>query len=142
MLLFKKKFLELIRRGEKTQTIRLWKWRRMRAGQRSYIPGAGYIRIDDVAEVSLDQLTDDDARRDGFDSADALREEIQRLYPDLAEGTHRPYRVLFTLLPPEEQERQKDEKRRRKQREKQKQASSQPPPRDNGEADADAPRRP
>jgi hypothetical protein len=124
MLLFKKKFLELIRRGEKTQTIRLWKWRRMRGGQRSYIPGAGYIRIDEVTEVLLEELTDEDARRDGFENADALREEIGRLYPNLAEGKHRPYRVLFTLLPPEEQERQKEEKRRRKQQ--QRQASNRP----------------
>lgn len=30
MLLFKRKFLSAIRAGEKTQTIRLWKYRRMR----------------------------------------------------------------------------------------------------------------
>jgi hypothetical protein len=45
MLLFKKKFLPAIRRGEKTQTVRLWKHRRLRPGQRSYIPGAGAIRV-------------------------------------------------------------------------------------------------
>lgn len=116
MLLFKKKFLAAIRSGDKTQTIRLWKWRRMRAGQRSYIPGAGYIRVEAVEEVALEQLTDEDARRDGFESADLLRAEIDRLYPNLAEGTHRPYRILFVLLPPEEQqqhrERRQEEKRR------------------------------
>jgi len=48
MLLFKKKFIEQIKRGEKSQTIRLWKFRRMKAGQRSYIMGIGYIRIDSV----------------------------------------------------------------------------------------------
>ena len=48
MLLFKKKFLPAIRSGEKTQTIRLWKWRMMRPGQRSYIPGAGYVAIERV----------------------------------------------------------------------------------------------
>ena len=47
MLLFKKKFLPAIRAGEKTQTIRLWKFRHLRSGQRSYIPGVGYIRIND-----------------------------------------------------------------------------------------------
>ena len=45
MLLFKKKFLPAIRSGEKTQTIRLWNVCRMKSGQRSYIPGAGYIRL-------------------------------------------------------------------------------------------------
>ena len=39
VLLFNKRFLPAIRCGQKTQTIRLWRHRRMRAGQRSYIPG-------------------------------------------------------------------------------------------------------
>ena len=72
MLLFKKKFLPAIRSGQKTQTIRLWKHRRMRAGQRSYIPGAGHVRLTAVDEVRLDELTDADARPDGFATADAV----------------------------------------------------------------------
>ena len=103
MLLFKKKFLAAIRSGEKTQTIRLWKHRRMRAGQRSYIPGAGYIRITAVEAVELDQLTDADARPDGFETADQLRAEVARLYPQqLAQG-YRAYRVRFELVPREEE---------------------------------------
>ena len=103
MLLFKKKFLSAIRQGQKTQTIRLWKHRRMRAGQRSYIPGAGYIRVTAVDEVQLDALTDEDARPDGFATADLLREEIAKLYPkQLADG-HRAYRVVFHVLPPDQQ---------------------------------------
>jgi hypothetical protein len=102
MLLFKKRFLDAIRRGEKTQTIRLWKHRRMKAGQRSYIPGAGPIRVLAVDEVSLDQLTDADARPDGFDSADVLRAEIARLYPNQAADGHRAFRVIFELAPREE----------------------------------------
>ena len=35
---FQEEFLSAIRSGQKTQTIRLWKFARMRAGQRSYIP--------------------------------------------------------------------------------------------------------
>ena len=103
MLLFKKKFLPAIRSGEKSQTVRLWKFSRMRAGQRSYIPGAGYIRLTKVEEVQLEALTDDDARPDGFETADQLRGEILRLYPrQLADG-YRAYRIVFTLLPQEEQ---------------------------------------
>ena len=102
MLLFKKKFLQAIRAGEKTQTIRLWKHRRMRAGQRSYIPGVGAIRVTLVEEVELDRLTDADARPDGFETADLLRAEIARLYPQqLAEG-YRAYRIVFELAPEEE----------------------------------------
>lgn len=102
MLLFKRKFLPAIRCGQKTQTIRLWKHRRMRPGQRSYIPGAGYIRVTAVDEVQLDALTDEDARPDGFDTADLLRAEIARLYPKQLAAGHRAYRIVFELLPGEE----------------------------------------
>ncbi len=97
MLLFKKKFLPAIRLGEKTQTIRLWKWRMMRAGQRSYIPGAGYIRIDQVEQVRLEDLTDEDAIPDGFATADALRTEINEIYAEKIAAGYQAYRVVFHL---------------------------------------------
>ncbi len=105
MLLFKKKFLPAIRSGQKTQTIRLWKYRRMRAGQRSYIPGAGYIRVTAVDQVQLDELTRQDARLDGFETADQLRAEIAQLYSKQSAAGHRAYRITFHLLPPEEQKK-------------------------------------
>lgn len=97
MLLFKKKFLEAIRAGHKTQTVRLWKHRRMRAGQRSYIPGAGYIQVLSVEVVELADLTDDDARPDGFASVEALRAELAALYPPEVAAEHQAYRVRFAL---------------------------------------------
>ncbi len=97
MLLFKKKFLQAIRAGEKTQTIRLWKHRRMRAGQRSYIPGVGNVRVTLVEEVELDRLSDADARPDGFASAELLRAEIARLYPQQLAAGYRAYRIVFEL---------------------------------------------
>lgn len=100
MLLFKKQFLPAIRQGLKTQTIRLWKHRRMRAGQRSYIPGVGYITIESVDEVQLDELIDADALPDGFPSAEALRAELAALYPNELAAGYRAYRVRFRLLPP------------------------------------------
>jgi hypothetical protein len=103
MLLFKKKFLPAIRAGEKTQTIRLWPRRQMRSGQRSYIPGVGYIRIDAVEPVEIAQLTDADALPDGFPTADALRTEIETLYADKLAAGHQAFRVCFHILPPEEQ---------------------------------------
>ena len=103
MLLFKKKFLPAIRSGEKTQTIRLWKFRRMRAGQRSYIPGVGYIRVHAVEPVELDHLTDDDARPDGFATADLLRQEIESLYGERLATGEQTYRIVFSVLPPEQQ---------------------------------------
>ncbi|MGQ9576364.1 MAG: ASCH domain-containing protein [Thermoguttaceae bacterium] len=98
MLLFKKQFLDAIRRGQKTQTIRVWKHRRMKPGQRSYIPGAGPIQILAVEEVSLEELTDEDARPDGFATAAELREEINRLYPEQLARGYRTFRVGFQLI--------------------------------------------
>ena len=98
MLLFKKKFLPAIRAGEKTQTIRLWKWRMMRTGQRSYIPGAGYIRVEQVEPVQLEHLTDADAIPDGFASADLLRDELQTLYGEKIAAGYQAFRVVFRLL--------------------------------------------
>lgn len=98
MLLFKKKFLAAIRSGEKTQTIRLWNCRRMKAGQRSYIPGIGYIRVLAVDAVRLEDLNDEDARLDGFETAAALRDEIDQLYGDRPGNAYQAYRVRFELL--------------------------------------------
>lgn len=113
MLLFKKEFLDAIRSGEKTQTIRLWKYARMRAGQRSYIPGAGYIQIERVDPVELDELTDADARPDGFASAAELRREIAQLYAGRGDD-EQPYRVVFRLLEPAEQQACRAERERRR----------------------------
>jgi hypothetical protein len=98
VLLFKKKFLPAIRSGEKTQTVRLWPFRRMRRGQRSYIPGAGYIEVTAVDEVTLESLSENDARLDGFATAAALRAEIASIYEQRASADHRVYRVRFRVL--------------------------------------------
>jgi hypothetical protein len=95
MLLFKKKFLPAIRSGEKTQTIRLWKVRHMRTGQRSYIPGVGHIRVTLVEPVEIDDLTDADAIPDGFPSAAVLQHELRSIYGEkLAQG-HQAFRITF-----------------------------------------------
>jgi len=95
MLLFKRKFLDDIRSGVKTQTIRLWKHRMMRAGQRSYIPGIGPIRITTVEEVDVEALTDEDAIPDGFPNAAALKKELRTIYGDRLRNGHRAFRVAF-----------------------------------------------
>lgn len=101
MLLFKKKFLPAIRNGQKTQTIRLWKHRRMRAGQRSYIPGVGPIRVLSVEPVELGELTDQDAAPDGFATAEALRQELHGIYAEKLAGGYGAYRVRFAVEKPE-----------------------------------------
>ena len=114
MLLFKKKFLEQIRSGEKTQTIRLWKHRRMKSGQRSYVPGVGYISIDSVEPVELSRLTDEDALPDGFPTADLLRKEIRSMYPAKERKKLTPFRVRFSVYSPREQKRMTKERQKQK----------------------------
>jgi len=113
MLLFKKKFLEQIKSGEKTQTIRLWKFHRMKAGQRSYITGIGYVRIDSVEPIELAQLTDADAIPDGFPTADALRAELYALYGVDALARLKAYIVRFSVYPPSEQKKILEEKNKK-----------------------------
>ena len=107
MLLFKKKFLDAIRSGRKTQTIRLWSVCRFRAGQRSYIPGVGYIRITAVDRVPLNELTEPDAVLDGFASLAELRAELESLYVKQLKSGSNVYRVRFAILPPEEQHKKR-----------------------------------
>ena len=113
MLLFKKRFLEAIRSGEKTQTVRCWPFRRMRPGQRSYIPGAGYIDVTSVDEVALDELTEQDARRDGFADLVGLRAALEEIYSE-AQQQQRTFRVCFRLLDDHEQAAARAAKERKK----------------------------
>lgn len=98
MLLFKREFLPAIRSGEKTQTIRLWKHRRMRAGQASYIPGAGRVRVLRVEPVELADLTDADARPDGFPTADELKTKLRQIYGQRLDDGHALWRIVFELV--------------------------------------------
>ena len=82
VILLKKKFLDLVRSGAKRQTIRVWPRRRLRPGQREFIPGLGRIRITAFERVSPEDLTDEDARLDGFASREALLAELAALYGD------------------------------------------------------------
>ena len=70
----------------------------MRSGQRSYIPGIGYIRIELVEEAELGQLTDADAIPDGFPTADALRKELNELYAEKIAAGYKAFRVVFRLM--------------------------------------------
>jgi hypothetical protein len=54
--------------------------------------------------VELEQLTDEDARLDGFATADALRAEIAALYPDRLAAGCRAYRIRFELLAEEQED--------------------------------------
>ena len=108
MLRFKSKFLDAIRSGEKTQTLRCWKTNRLKAGRRDYIPGVGSIQITAADEVQMEDLTDADAIPDGFPTLAALQQELADIYGEPLPG--KLFRIRFRLLETEEKLESEEEK--------------------------------
>ncbi|MGC8540967.1 MAG: ASCH domain-containing protein [Phycisphaerae bacterium] len=95
MLLLKKHLVELVRAGKKRQTIRYWTRPIVFAGQISFTPGLGKMKILRVDELAgYESLTLNDARDDGFDTLEELLAELKRNYPEVPPGK-RLYRVVF-----------------------------------------------
>jgi len=94
----------------------------MKSGQRSYVPGVGYIAVISVEPVEMARLTDADAVRDGFSTADLLRKEIRTLYAAEKRKKLTPFRVCFSVYPPLEQQRISKERQKQKQERKRKQS--------------------
>jgi hypothetical protein len=93
-LLFKKEFFEAIRSGRKTTTLRRWKSCAIWPGCRATTPGLGVLKIVDCARVEMD-LGEADARADGFESLEELREVLKRLYPNQKKDGKHWYKVTF-----------------------------------------------
>jgi hypothetical protein len=81
-LLFKKCFWQPIRDGSKRTTIRRWLRPRLKAAQRAFAPGVGWLVIDSIEPITLNSLTAAHARADGFKSVRELRQTLRELYPD------------------------------------------------------------
>jgi len=97
MLLFKRHLVELVRRGQKRQTIRLWSRPLLRKGQISYTPGLGKMKITAVDKLaSLNALTESDAVADGFPTLRALFAEIHKIYGKPLPNDRHFYRVRFS----------------------------------------------
>jgi len=94
MLLFKKKFLDAIRNGKKTQTVRIWPKRRLKVGQREFVPGLGKVEIVGFDAVRPTDLTDADARADGFESREALLVELRQIYGNTLDSL-RCFKITF-----------------------------------------------
>lgn len=101
----KKEYFEAIRSGAKRTTLRYWRTCRLRPGSVHLIPGLGRVRIDAVRIVQWPQLTDDDARADGFADLSALKAALERLYPPDARTGRQLYHVHFDLLAADEKVR-------------------------------------
>ena len=94
-ILFKRQFIDAIRRGEKTTTLRRWKSRRLSKGARVFAPGVGWLKILSCEEVHLKDLTCDDAQADGFASLPELLLALEQIYPNHRTDGRRWYRVVF-----------------------------------------------
>ena len=82
----------------------------MKPGQRSYVPGVGYITITSIEQIEVANLDDSDARLDGFATADLLREEIRSLYDADALARLKAFKIRFTVCSESEQKRIKEER--------------------------------
>jgi hypothetical protein len=100
-ILFKRQFIDAIRRGEKTTTLRRWKSCHLSAGSRASAPGVGWLKILSCEEINLQDLTASDAQADGFASLSELLTTLGKIYPDHKTDGRRWFRVVFH---PEDQE--------------------------------------
>jgi hypothetical protein len=74
-MLFKQAFLDGIQAGTITLAFRRWQRPSVKAGG-TLLTAVGQLGIDDVRPVALEEITAADARRAGWDSLEALREEL------------------------------------------------------------------
>ncbi len=82
---FKDKYRNLLLNGKKRATIRIYT--NLKPGDEVYIHCGGKIigiaEIEDVQEKRIDELTEEDAKIDGFESLDELIREIKGIYGDI-----------------------------------------------------------
>jgi hypothetical protein len=99
-ILFKRRFIDAIRRGDKTTTLRRWKTCRLRAGSRAKVRGLGWLNILSCEKIDLEDLTEADAQADGFASLEELLKTLAQIYPNCAADGRQWFRVVFSLEGP------------------------------------------
>lgn len=70
-MMFAKRLREGVRDGRITCSVRIWKGPRVKVGS-AYPMEGGQVVIDAIAPISLDDVTDELARRSGFDGVEDL----------------------------------------------------------------------
>jgi uncharacterized protein YqfB (UPF0267 family) len=94
-LLFKKQFLDSIRSGIKTTTLRRWKSARVYPGARARVAGVGWLKILSCNRIEQADLTTADAKADGFASLKDLLDTLRKIYPKQDGDGRHLYRVAF-----------------------------------------------
>ena len=98
MLLMKKAFFEAIRRGEKTSTLRYWQYQHICSGSIQSVHGLGKLRIDDVRKINFSELSESDARNDGFDKLLELDIILDEIYTLEQRATRDLLFIQFTFI--------------------------------------------
>jgi hypothetical protein len=104
-MLFKERFGAGIVDGSITLTFRAWSRPQTRAGSRQRFgaydgtrDAAGFLEIDAVDLVTVESITNAQARRAGFASASALVEELRQRSRRRPAGSSEVYRVAFRFV--------------------------------------------
>ena len=87
-MLWEQRFAPLIADGSVTVTFRRWRRRQALAGRRYRTPG-GIIEVEDIREIDPTKISDRDARRSGYPSATAVRDDLR------GEADSPVYRIAF-----------------------------------------------
>jgi len=96
MLFFDRKYKFKIESGEKTTTIRCWKRKMVEAGSRVKTNLGFELDIQSIEPFTLNQIDDALAKRDGFTTADELRNAVVTRN---AGKTGEYYLVTFSRVP-------------------------------------------
>jgi hypothetical protein len=99
-ILFKKEFHAAILAGRKTTTLRRWRSCKLKPGDRVRVPGVGELTLSAVESVRWEDLTEADAKADGFETLAELNKVIARIYPDMEGDGKAWFRIRFGAPPP------------------------------------------
>lgn len=97
-ILFKRKFLDLIISGKKTQTIRNWKNTKIQIGEvveATNIKDGVNIIINSINKKKFSEVTEEEAILDGFQSLKELKEEVSKIYEN---SDFEAYIINFSLV--------------------------------------------
>lgn len=99
-LYFKKRFQDAIRAGSKRTTIRRWGKPPVQAGKDAYVPGFGWLCVEEVEPIELATLGEADARADGFETRADLLKALEEMYPNRESDGKSWFRVMFRMREP------------------------------------------
>jgi len=94
----KKEFYPAIRSGLKTTTLRFWRRPMVRPGQMVSVRGLGRLGIRSVRAIRLEELSESDAKADGFDDLKDLTQTLEAIYPPQERQGRTLYQVHFAYL--------------------------------------------